>query len=342
MGARLSDVAKRAAVSVKTVSNVVNDSPKVAPATRARVQQAIDELGYRPNLSARHLRQGRTGIIALAVPDLTVPYFSELASLVIAEAKKRSVTVLIEDTGGDRATERAIARGHSSSLIDGVILSPLALRRRDLTDDTGRVPLVLLGERDYARADDHVVIDNVAAAREAVTHLLDLGRTRIAVIGADEQETGRQRLQGYRDALTARGLPFHDELAPATGPFSRATGAAVMRDLLALPARPDAVFCFNDLLALGAQRTVLAAGLHVPGDVAIAGFDDIEDGRYATPSLTTVAPDKTQIARLAVDLLLDRVDAAEPDRRPVRVQAGHELVIRESTTGGLDCTRDRS
>ncbi|WP_020494651.1 LacI family DNA-binding transcriptional regulator [Sciscionella marina] len=331
MDVRLRDVAERAAVSVKTVSNVVNGSPRVAPDTRSRVQQVIEELGYRPNLSARHLRQGRTGTIAFAVPDLNVPYFSELASSVIAEAKQRSVTVLIEDTGGDRAMESTIAQGFSSSLIDGVILSPLALRRADLAR-TGRVPLVLLGERDYAKAIDHVVIDNVAAAREATTHLLELGRNRIAVIGVDDQETGRQRVIGYREALAARGIPAEAELMPVTGGFTRAAGAEVMRRLLALPEPPDAVFCFNDLLALGAQRVLLASGRRVPGDVAIVGFDDIEDGRYATPSLTTVAPDKTQIARLAVTLLLDRIETAEPGRQPVLAQAGHELVIRESTS----------
>ncbi|GAA3581048.1 LacI family DNA-binding transcriptional regulator [Amycolatopsis ultiminotia] len=336
MGGRvtLQDVAAAAGVSIKTVSNVVNDFDRVAPETRLRVQGVIDDLGYRPNLSARQLRSGRTGVIALAVPDLAARYFAELATAVIAQARRHAMTVLIEVTDAERSAELAMARGLGSTLIDGVILSPLALSQSDLSGKPGRVPVVLLGERDYAHTFDHVLIDNVAAARDATAHLLATGRKRIAAIGAQSgpsSATAHLRLCGYREAVHTAGAPELAELvAPATH-FSPPEGAAAMRRLLALPEPPDAVFCFSDMLALGALRAAHEAGVRVPQDVAVVGFDDTEEGRYGVPSLTSVSPDKPEIARQAVALLADRIESAGSQRKPVRTEVGYELVVRESS-----------
>ncbi|MBM0259289.1 LacI family DNA-binding transcriptional regulator, partial [Micromonospora sp. 4G55] len=168
---RLKDVAERAGVSVKTVSNVVNGYLHVRPDTRARVEEAIAELNYRPNLSARNLRKGRTGVIALAVPELDIPYFAELARHVVTAAAERGWTVLIDQTGGGAERERVAAAGIGDHMIDGLILSPLALTAEDLAGLDG-TPMVLLGERvDHGPA-DHVAIDNVAAAREITAHLV--------------------------------------------------------------------------------------------------------------------------------------------------------------------------
>jgi DNA-binding LacI/PurR family transcriptional regulator len=331
--ASLKDVAARAGVSIKTVSNVVNGYAPVSPETRARVERAVDELGYRPNRSARHLRTGRSGVIALAVPELTTPYFAELASEVIAAARVNGLTVLIEDTGGEPETELRIACGLDDPLIDGVILSPLRLDQSRLADRSRRVPLVLLGEQDYQLTADHVLIDNVTAARQATEHLLDMGYRRIAAIGYLERPpraTAQQRMQGYLLALLEGGVSFEPVLAPPVIGYRRANGAAAMRALLALPEPPDAVFCFNDLLALGAMRTAFEMGVRVPDDLAVVGFDDVEEARYATPSLTTVAPDKGGIARRAVGILVNRIIGAD-ERPPAAVHADHRLVIRESS-----------
>jgi DNA-binding LacI/PurR family transcriptional regulator len=207
---RLKDVAELAGVSVKTVSNVVNDFPYVRPATRAKVQSVLDELGYRPNLTARNLRSGRTGVIALAVPELDEPYFSELASEVVRAAIDVGLTVLIDETGGDRERERAVVAGLRGQMIDGVLLSPLALRESDLQQGASAVPVVLLGERLGSSLADHVAIDNETAARELTEHLIAAGRTRIAVVGAQRPpygHTGRLRIKGYRAALAAAGTP---------------------------------------------------------------------------------------------------------------------------------------
>jgi DNA-binding LacI/PurR family transcriptional regulator len=332
---RLKDVAEAAGVSVKTVSNVVNGTVHVAAATREKVQAAIDALGYHPNVAARKLRTGRSGVIALAFPELPSPYFAELAVEVIAAARRHGVTVLMDDTAGDPRAELRIASGLGDPMIDGVILSPLGLDQHELAARERQIPLVLLGEADLGLVCDHVHIDNVAAAREAVRHLIAAGRRRVAAIGWQDpspRATAQQRMTGYRQALAEAGLPAEPALCPPVRAYFRPDGAAAMRRLLKLPQRPDAVFCFNDLMALGALRAIHEAGLRVPHDIALVGFDDVEEAEYAIPSLTTVAPDKTGIAEAAVDALLHRIadGYGEPGRL---IQPGHRLVIRESSGG---------
>jgi DNA-binding LacI/PurR family transcriptional regulator len=336
--ARLQDVAERAGVSVKTVSNVVNGYVHVSRATRARVDAALAELDYRPNLAARNLRRGRSGIVALALPELEVPYFAELARHVVEAARQRSWTVLIDQTDGELLREQLVMDGYGTHLMDGLIMSPIASGVRELSARRATIPMVLLGERIYDGPDDHVSIDNVAAATTAVRHLLGLGRRRVAVVGRQSQpsaQTARLREQGYREALAAAGLPFDQDLVVPTASFTRHEGSAAVDRLMSLAEPPDALFCFNDLLALGAVRRLHELGRRVPEDVAVVGVDDIEDSRYATPTLTTIRPDKARIAALAVELLADRIDDASSGAvRPAReLGAPYDLVVRESTAG---------
>ena len=336
MAVTLHDVARRAGVSIKTVSNVVNGYAHVSPATRARVEQAVAELGYRPNLSARSMRGGRSGIIALAVPELGVPYFAELAQSVIRAADREGFIVLIDQTEGLIARERLVCQGIRTQLIDGLIFSPLALGGDEVTARTDSIPMVLLGER-TAGTVDHVIIDNVAAARKAVTHLAGLGRTRIAAIGAQHTETGetaRLRLAGYKAALADAGLPFTPGLVAEAPSFHRHDGAAAMARLLDAGTRPDAVFAFSDLTAIGALRTCYDRGLRVPDDIAVIGFDDLEEGRYTVPALSTISPDKDFIGQAAVQLLVTRLASPRPhDPPPREIIAPYRLEVRESTMG---------
>ena len=333
------DVARRAGVSVKTVSNVVNGYAHITPGTRERVERAITDLGYRPNLTARGLRNGRTGTVALAVPELGMPYFAELAQHVVAAADERGWTVLIDQTEGLRERERLVAAGFRDQIIDGLLFSPLALTAADLAERSDGTPMVLLGERiggsgDGSLVADHVMIDNVAAARDATAHLIASGRRRVAAIGAQDQASGataRLRLEGYRQALAAAGLPYDPALVVPAARYHRADGAEGIARLLRLAEPPDAVFCFNDPLALGAIRRLWELGVRVPGDIAVAGFDDIEDGRYSVPTLTTVAPDKAELARQAVALLARRLAGRAEPPPPEEIEVGHHLVVREST-----------
>ncbi|MER6979635.1 LacI family DNA-binding transcriptional regulator [Streptomyces carpinensis] len=330
---RIKDVAEYAGVSPKTVSNVINDFEHVSDQTRAAVREAIDALGYRVNIAGRQLRQGRTGMITLAVPELDVAYFAELAKHVIAEADRRGRTVLLHQTGKVRERELAALHGFDAQFSDGVILSPLSLVPRDLATRDRRLPVVLLGERPAEGTTDHVGIDNVGAAREATEHLLSRGRRRIAVIGGavrGRQGTDRLRTDGYREALAAAGLPFRESLVVPVEAYHWQDGARAAAMAVARRERPDALLCLNDHLALGALRALHEAGLSVPRDLDVMGFDDIEASRFSVPSLTTVAPDKEEIARSAVSLLLDRIDDPESDPPQDRV-VSHRLIVREST-----------
>jgi DNA-binding LacI/PurR family transcriptional regulator len=338
MKVSLRDFAQRAGVSVKTVSNVVNDFPHVTPATRARVQRAIDELGYRPNLTARHLRKGRTGLIALAIPELGNPYFAELAGAVIDAAARHEYTVLLDHTQGRREQEIQVCQGFTARVMDGLILSPLELQAEDFAarDD---VPLVLLGERRYDLPYDHIAIDNIAAARAAMRHLLGLGRRRIAFLGARQNGTHQPahlRLLGWQAELAAWGVPADETLVAHTQGWGHEDGSAGMVQLLDSGQLPDAVFAYNDLIAIGAMRVLFERGLRVPEDIAVVGFDNITESRYGAVALTTVAPDKQAIARLAVESVVARLKSEQNDEtpRPSReLQPGFELIVRESTLG---------
>jgi DNA-binding LacI/PurR family transcriptional regulator len=327
------DVARRAGVSVKTVSNVVNAYTHVSSDTRRRVMAAIDELSYRPNVSARKLRGGRSGLIALALPDVRMPYFAELTSAITAAAELHGQTVLVDQTNGASDRELLLLGGLRRNLIDGLIFSPLALGAAEIAAAGVQIPMVLLGERvGKASSVDHVAIDNVAAARHATEHLIKTGRRRIAAIGYRDSPNGgtaQLRAAGYEQALRAAGLPVTRSLRGPTAGFYRRHGAETMRGLLDLDPPPDAVFCFSDLLALGALRTLQECGVSVPADMDVIGVDDIEDGQYSFPSLTTVSPDKDELAQVAVDLLMTRISghSGPPQDKTI----SHRIVFRESS-----------
>ncbi len=297
------------------------------------MQAALTELNYRPNLLARSLRQGHTGIIALLLPEIAVSYFGELAHEVVERASEMGCTVMIDETGGQPDRERELLDvAAQSSWVDGVLLSSQGLHGRDLAGLAPNMPVVLLGERTANTTMDHVGINNTKAAREAVRHLIDSGRRRIAAIGGTASAwdaTSQLRLKGYRQELRAAGLPA-DGLYARTPDYKRASAAAAVRDLLSRDDPPDGLFCFSDELAAGVLRELYEQGLHVPSQISVVGFDDVEEARFATPSLTSVRPDKAKIAELAVDMLIQRMRGLEARTRDVRVR--YELIVRESST----------
>lgn len=344
MAVSMRDVAALAGVSPRTVSNVVSGYEHVRAETRERVQRAIDELKYRPNISARSLRLGRTGIIALAVPEIAAPYFAELADLIQREAGARGVTLLIDQTGASRERELLVLDGYRSNLIDGFILSPMALTAEDLADRELAIPAVLLGERISDSGLVHVGVDNVAAARAAVGHLIEQGRRRIAAVGADLRTNTMgpavRRMQGYRLAVAAAGLDPAPGLEVSTGGWARASGYAAVDALLSGGAEVDGLFCFNDVMALAAVRAVTDHGLRVPDDIAVVGWDDTEEAAYSVPSLTSISPDKAAIARTAVDRLLAQIGGE--DVPATESTSGFHLAVRESSTARGTCPDRRA
>ena len=335
MAATLHDVARLAEVSIKTVSNVINDYPHIRPATRERVEAAIAQLGYQPNLSARSLRSGRTGVISLALPELSLSYFAELADSVIAAAESRGLTVLIEQTGGDRERELEMLRSPRRKLSDGLLFSPLGVGQDDAALIEQPYPVVLLGERIFGGPTDHVTMRNVEGARAATEYLLGQGRRRIALVGAHDGEvigSAGLRVRGYREALEAAGVAYDPALIGYTDLWHRGDGATSMRALLASGVDFDAVFGLNDTLALGAMRVIQEAGIRVPDDVAVIGFDNLDEAQYSLPSLTTVDPGREAIAETAVRVLLERIERKDEEpRAPQEILADFRIVEREST-----------
>lgn len=336
MPVTMRDVARLAGVSVKTVSNVVNDFPHVSPTTRERVRAAIDELGYQMNFTARSLSLGRTGMITLAVPELSLPYFAELSDAVIDAAGLQGYTVLIEQTGGSRDRELEVLTSARRRMTDGLILSPLGLRAADAPVLEVDFPMVLLGERALHGRVPHVAMPNVAGARLATEHLLGLGRRRLALIGTFDREgvgAGALRTRGFLDALQDAGVEHDPRRTGEALAWTRTTGAEAMRAVLDRGVEVDGVVALNDVLALGAMSVLHDRGLRVPDDVAVTGFDDIEEGRFTRPGLTTIDPGRDLIARTAVDLLVDRLQngPVPADRPAPEVVADCVLRIREST-----------
>jgi DNA-binding LacI/PurR family transcriptional regulator len=338
MGPTMHDVARVAGVSIKTVSNVINDYPHVRPGTRDRVNEAIEQLDYRPNLSARGLRSGRTGVIGLAVPSLRENYFAELADEVIRAAEKRGLGVMVEQTSGERDAELRAVTGNRPRFLDGLLFSPVSLGQDDAAALNGDGPLVLLGERIFGGPTDHVTMHNTSSAQAAVEHLLSIGRRRIALIGADleggdEASSANLRLKGYRRALDAAGIDLEPDLVRATAMnrWSRAGGAEATHRLVQEGVDFDAVFALNDALGLGVLRALREEGLRVPDDVAVIGFDNIDESQYSVPSMSTVDTGRADIAAIAVDRLIERIGEKGEPRPPETFKPAFRIVQREST-----------
>jgi DNA-binding LacI/PurR family transcriptional regulator len=333
----MQDVAAKAAVSIKTVSNVLNDRPYVREETRRRVMEAVDELGYRINLSARGLRSGRSGVISLVIPDIRSTYFAELVGAVMDAADTAKISVIVEQSGGDRDRELALVHGNRALAVDGVLYSALGLEERDahLLADL-RTPLVLLGERIFNGPADHVTMRNTEGVRAATEHLIGLGRRRIVALGAHQGEvigSAGLRLVGYREALAAANIPYDPELVVEIQQWYRVTGDEAMREFLDKKIPFDGVVAFNDLVALGAMRRIQDAGLRVPEDVAVIGYDDIDETRYSQPALSSIEPGKREIADVALRFLLDRIADPESGAAPREHLTDFRLVVRGSTAG---------
>lgn len=332
-GANLDDVARLAGVSAATASRALNGRAGVKDDVRARVEMVATSLGYRPNRAAQRLAVGRSSVIALLMPTAELqgdPYGAAIVHTVAVAAAERDQGLMVHlatDSPGS-AIQRFVRDGQ----VDGVVLSALAIDDEWVSELTAsHFPTVLIGYPENHEDTICVDSDNLNASMVAVRHLADQGRTRIAHIAGPPGRThSADRETGWRDAVQQLGLPatFY-----AKGDFTVASGRAAGEELLAAPTIPDAVFAANDGMALGAMDAIKAAGLTVPGDIAVVGFDGLA-GADAQPALTTVAQPFAELGRSAVDLLLKRIDRdADQPERGHRVVIEAELVVRESSGG---------
>ena len=330
----LADVADRAGVSSATVSRVVNDYPHVRPEVRERVQQAIEELGYHPDLIARSLAGQQSGILGLVIP-LAIeglfedPFYPRLMQGISQACNHHDCILSLLLMNSPEEEVKLFPRISRKKPFDGVILA--AVRSGDpliYNLLANKVAFVLHGRHDNPRV-SFVDVDNVAGAFTAVTHLIRLGRSRIATItGPEDSFAAQDRAQGYTQALRSRGYPV-DEALVVKGDFTETSGYEGMQRLL--PRKPDAVFVASDTMALGALRAMREAGLTAPDDVSVVGFDDMPHAATADPPLTTVRQPIRRAGGIAVETLLDLLEnGLEPPRRIVLPT---ELIIRASCGG---------
>lgn len=331
----MQDVARHAGVSVMTVSNVINDHPHVRATTRQKVLESISALGYHVNTAARSLRQGKTGVIGLAVPDIDRPYFGMLARLLIDRAAAHGYELVIEQTHASREREvDAISRSRLRSY-DGLFLYAAELRDDDAMLLRGEFPIVVFGEHAYSGPIDHVEMANADGARLATAHLIERGCRRVGILGGrigdpDDIGVATLRTRGYREALEAAGLAFDPALV-RDAEYSYEGGSAQAAALLAEVDDLDGLFCATDVIAIGAMRALHEAGRRVPQDVRIVGFDDVSLAAFTTPSLTSIAPGHDEMADAAMEMVLGRIsgERAADDYRSFTGPA--RLVEREST-----------
>ncbi|MCE3276702.1 MAG: transcriptional regulator, LacI family [Propionibacteriaceae bacterium] len=329
------DVARIAGVSQTVVSLVLNDRSLVtiSPETRQRVLTAIDELGYVPDGSARSLRTRKTLIVASLIPDITNPFYPAFERGIQDVADANDYDLIAYNTDGNRAKELRCLRSVQRARVDGIIATPFQLTAEDFSPliENG-VPVVIFGELVSEPAStplDLILVDDYDAAGKLVTYLLDRGYVPLGMIAASDDHVRREgRTAAYRRVLAEWAAPQDELLARGDDP-TEAGGYAAMRKLLAGSPQPRAVFAANDMMAMGAMVAIREAGLRVPEDIAVAGFDDIPVARLLNPPLTTVAQFPERLGRRAAEMLFERLNGTFTGAGR-RLEMPHELKVRVS------------
>jgi LacI family transcriptional regulator len=329
--ATIKDVALRAGVSVTTVSHVVNDTRHVSAKGRERVELAIRELGYVPNAMARSLKSNTTSTLGMLIPNSSNPYFAEIVRIVEDRCFGAGYTLVLCNTDDEPRRQSVYLQVLAERRIDGLIVVSTGDDDSLVTQLQGlRIPTVLVDREIADPSCDLVETAHMQGGLLAVRHLLSLGHKRIACLGGPEGLTpSEQRIEGWRMALAEAGNTPNADALLWRGAFTSQSGYEAMHAILRTEHPPSAVFVCNDLMAIGALRAAHESGVHVPDELSIVGFDDIELSAYTSPPLTTVAQPKERIGALAVDMLLERVSGKRRDARKVVLQP--ELRVRAST-----------
>ena len=325
------DVAERAGVSSMTVSRVINESTRVSPETRSRVERAISDLGYVPSRLARGLSAQRTGTLAVIVPDVANPFFTLIVRAAEEVARRAGYRAILCDTRADLAVEREVIEEMIAHRVEGIAIAPVSDRSREQLRRlaTYGIPFVLLDRTVPGVDADAVLGDSRDGAERLVGHLIALGHRRIGlIVESDEVSTARHRRAGYEAAHRAAGLELDRVLVVETT-VDPSGGFEGMQQLLSLEERPTAVFTVNNLVALGAIEAVRAARLEVPDDVALVCFDDIEYASRLYPFLTVMEQPAETFGTLGAQLLLERIQRRGPERSRVVVLPA-EFVVRRS------------
>jgi LacI family transcriptional regulator len=324
------DIARAAGVSKSTVSLVLQGSGLVKADTRARVEATIERLGYVYNRGAANLRASSSSFVGMVISDLTNPFFAELAAGIESALYALGFVPILANTNEDVERQARVLRSLREHNVAGIIMSPA--RGADAwmlaNQLPATMPTIITMRRIIGSPFPYIGPDNRAGSREAVAHLLRLGHRRIAYLGGDEKITTQQeRAAGWQDALAAAGVVYDPDLVfPA--PPTRAGGREAIERALASPKPPTAVFCYNDIVAMGAARAIAMRGLTPGRDIAVVGFDDIAEAEHNAPPLTTVSADTREMGARCADSLLRLIRGEDPANLSYAGRA--RLIVRES------------
>lgn len=328
-----SDVAKKASVSQAMVSYIVNNNTTVTipDETRQRVQDAMEELGYVPNITARRLRSSKTYTIAGIIPDIINPFYPAFERGIQDVANQHNYDLIMYNTDGTLEREQKCLQAMMQGRVDGIVGVFFHIRAMELIalieQGISVVRLEGMPKNQGEAPLDNIYIDNIAASRTAVDYLVQCGHTQIGMLTSSEGPA-RFREIGYREALQLHSIPYNEELL-SSGTYSEDGGYFAMTRLLSLDNPPTAVFAGNDLMAMGAMLAIREAGLTIPDDIAIIGFDDIPTAKLVYPALTTVAQFQRNLGQRAAEMLMERLNDTAPENGR-SVEMPYELIIRDT------------
>jgi DNA-binding LacI/PurR family transcriptional regulator len=327
--ASIKDIARVAGVSHSTVSRALRNSPLVNSKTIEELQRIARDLGYQPSAVARGLVTRKTLTIGVVVTTIADPFVSEVVIGIELAANDNGYSVFLADSNADPAREKSVVHSFAERRVDGIVVtsSRVGALYTPLLSQM-MVPIVLINNQHPGQFVHSVMIDNLQGSREATDHLIGLGHRRIAYVGDQYgHQSDAERFAGYREALELAALPFLPELV-TYGDGKSEAGELAMNKLLGLPDPPTAVFCYNDMTALGVLRSVHMHGLRVPADISLIGFDDVFFVSYTQPQLTTVRQPMRRMGRMAMESLL-KLMSGQASAEAIKVPA--ELIVREST-----------
>jgi LacI family transcriptional regulator len=335
MAVRLKDIARELGVSVVTVSKVLRGNSDIGDETRKRVLKRMKELNYQPNMMARGLASGRTYTIGLVVPDLVHPFFAEFAKSLGGVLRESNRALILASSEEDPEVERQEIRTLLNRGVDVLMIASCQAHLRNFYELGHERTPYLLFDRNFPHLAAHFVgSDDVLVGEMATNHLINIGRKRIAHIGGRNSSPSFDRVRGYKKALAAAGLSISEDfvvLRERVEETGDQLGFQMMQDLLKLEPRPDAVFCYNDLTAIGAIDATLKAGLRVPEDIAFIGCGNLRYANYLRVPLSSIDHRTMELGRVAGQLALEL--SAKPEQEPRTLFVLPSLIARESTIG---------
>lgn len=328
----IKDVARKAGVTHPTVSRAINDSPRVSEKTKKRIRRIITELGYRPNLIARSLVRSTSRVLAVITPDLN-PHVQPILRGIADACRRNNYALMLFSTDYWAEEKLSYTWVTDNWRVDGMLIYNVTYHRSGGSDirriQSYRTPFVFINKYLHDPKINSVSVDNAEAVAQAVSHLRELGHRRIGIMNGNLKSVdGVERFDGFKRALAAAGLSF-DEHTTGCANYSDEQSYEEMKRILCQARPPTAMFCANDLMAMGVIRAAEEKGLSVPRDLAVVGFDDIESSRYFRPALTTFRPPLQEVGGKAVELLIGILQ--NPHRKPEQIPMTAKLIIRDSS-----------